>query len=98
MTTGRSPAPLTPADTVSGAAAAAQSASRQQDRQAHQLLILCVCVCVSVRSHPTLPPQLAWIFSTRPVFLYPELLPLVSLDPELYCPRRTQAFTAAEDW
>lgn len=50
-----------------------------------------------MRSHPTLPPQLAWIFTTRPVFLYPELLPLVSLDPELYCPRRTQAFTAAED-
>ncbi|XP_075867546.1 GON-4-like protein isoform X4 [Nelusetta ayraudi] len=50
-----------------------------------------------MRSHPSLPPQLAWIFSTRPVFLYPELLPLVSLDPELYCPRRTQAFTAAED-
>lgn len=56
-------------------------------------------MCVfAVRSHPSLPPQLAWIFSTRPVFLYPELLPLVSLDPELYCPRRTQAFTAAEDW
>uniref|UniRef100_A0A3Q3JCV1 Uncharacterized protein n=1 Tax=Monopterus albus TaxID=43700 RepID=A0A3Q3JCV1_MONAL len=41
--------------------------------------------------------ELAWIFATRPVFLYPGLLPCASLDPALYCPRRTAAFTAAED-
>lgn len=45
-----------------------------------------------------MPPELAWIFATRPVFLHPELLPCVNLDPDLYCPRRTAAFTAAEDW
>ncbi|XP_053717509.1 GON-4-like protein isoform X1 [Synchiropus splendidus] len=49
------------------------------------------------RCFPTLPAQLAWIFATRPVFMYPEMLPRVSLDPELYCPRRTNAFTASED-
>ncbi|XP_077446315.1 GON-4-like protein [Stigmatopora argus] len=50
-----------------------------------------------MRSFPTMPGELAWIFATRPVFLYPQLLPRVSLDPALYCPRRTAAFTAAED-
>ncbi|XP_034016629.1 GON-4-like protein isoform X2 [Thalassophryne amazonica] len=50
-----------------------------------------------MRSFPVMPAELAWIFATRPVFLYPELLPCVSLDPALYCPRRTAAFTAAED-
>ncbi|XP_061905303.1 GON-4-like protein isoform X2 [Entelurus aequoreus] len=50
-----------------------------------------------VRSFPVMPAHLAWIFATRPVFLYPQLLPGVSLDPALYCPRRTAAFTAAED-
>uniref|UniRef100_A0A3Q2YBD2 Uncharacterized protein n=1 Tax=Hippocampus comes TaxID=109280 RepID=A0A3Q2YBD2_HIPCM len=50
-----------------------------------------------MRSFPVMPAELAWIFATRPVFLYPQLLPCVSLDPALYCPRRTAAFTAAED-
>lgn len=50
-----------------------------------------------IRSFPVMPAELAWIFATRPVFLYPELLPCASLDPNLYCPRRTAAFTAAED-
>ncbi|XP_077600188.1 GON-4-like protein [Stigmatopora nigra] len=50
-----------------------------------------------MRSFPTMPDELAWIFATRPVFLYPQLLPRVSLDPALYCPRRKAAFTAAED-
>lgn len=53
---------------------------------------------MSVRCFPLMLAELAWIFATRPVFLYPELLPCVSLDPALYCPRRTAAFTAAEDW
>ncbi|GLD72203.1 GON-4-like protein isoform X1, partial [Lates japonicus] len=50
-----------------------------------------------MRCFPVMPPELAWIFATRPVFLHPELLPCVNLDPDLYCPRRTAAFTAAED-
>ncbi|KAK1876108.1 GON-4-like protein [Dissostichus eleginoides] len=50
-----------------------------------------------MRCFPVLPAELAWLFATRPVFLYPELLPCASLDPALYCPRRTAAFTAAED-
>ncbi|XP_028281569.1 GON-4-like protein [Parambassis ranga] len=50
-----------------------------------------------MRCFPLMLAELAWIFATRPVFLYPELLPCVSLDPALYCPRRTAAFTAAED-
>uniref|UniRef100_A0A087XTS0 Si:dkey-27c15.3 n=1 Tax=Poecilia formosa TaxID=48698 RepID=A0A087XTS0_POEFO len=44
-----------------------------------------------------MPAELAWLFATRPVFLYPELLPCANLDPAMYCPRRTAAFTAAED-
>ncbi|XP_075931615.1 GON-4-like protein isoform X3 [Anarhichas minor] len=50
-----------------------------------------------MRCFPVLPAELSWIFSTRLVFLYPELLSSASLDPDLYCPRRTAAFTAAED-
>ncbi|XP_067353191.1 GON-4-like protein isoform X3 [Channa argus] len=50
-----------------------------------------------MRCYPIMPADLAWLFATRPVFLYPELLPCASLDPALYCPRRTSAFTAAED-
>ncbi|XP_030597777.1 GON-4-like protein isoform X1 [Archocentrus centrarchus] len=50
-----------------------------------------------MRCFPVMPAELAWLFATRPVFMYPELLPSASLDPALYCPRRTTAFTAAED-
>ncbi|XP_053302865.1 GON-4-like protein [Pleuronectes platessa] len=50
-----------------------------------------------MRCYPVMPAELAWLFTTRQVFLYPELLPCASLDPALYCPRRTAAFTAAED-
>ncbi|XP_026205500.1 GON-4-like protein isoform X2 [Anabas testudineus] len=50
-----------------------------------------------IRCYPVMLAELAWLFATRPVFLYPELLPCASLDPALYCPRRTSAFTAAED-
>ncbi|KAK7933475.1 hypothetical protein WMY93_004371 [Mugilogobius chulae] len=41
-----------------------------------------------VKSFPLVPGDLSWLFATRSVFLYPELLPSVSLDPALYCPRR----------
>ncbi|KAK0136344.1 GON-4-like protein [Merluccius polli] len=50
-----------------------------------------------MRCYPVLPAQLAWLFATRAVFLYPELLPCASLDPALYCHRKAASFTAAED-
>ncbi|KAM4725905.1 GON-4-like protein [Anableps anableps] len=50
-----------------------------------------------MRCYPVMPAELAWLFATRPVFLYPQLLPCANLDPAMYCPRRTAAFTAAED-
>ncbi|XP_017285076.1 GON-4-like protein isoform X2 [Kryptolebias marmoratus] len=50
-----------------------------------------------MRCFPVMPAELAWLIATRSVFLYPELLPCASLDPAMYCPRRTAAFTAAED-
>ncbi|XP_064836357.1 GON-4-like protein isoform X2 [Oncorhynchus masou masou] len=53
--------------------------------------------CRRVRKHPSMPPQLAWLFATRPVFLYPELLPHVSLDPALHSARSVSMFTAGED-
>lgn len=63
------------------------------------ICVLCVdWVLCAVRCFPVMPAELAWIFATRPIFLYSELLPCVSLDPALYCPRRTSAFTTAEDW
>ena len=51
-----------------------------------------------MRTYPLMPAQLAWLFATRPVFLYPELLPLVSLDPALLAPRTFNFFLPAEDW
>ncbi|CAL9691057.1 unnamed protein product [Knipowitschia caucasica] len=51
----------------------------------------------NVKAFPLMPADLAWFFATRSLFLYPELLPCVSLDPALYCPRRKEVFTAAED-
>ncbi|KAJ8354689.1 hypothetical protein SKAU_G00222560 [Synaphobranchus kaupii] len=52
----------------------------------------------SVRPYPVLPSKLAWLLATRPVFLYPELLPHCSLDPSLH-PRRTNktGYTKSED-
>ncbi|KAG7469500.1 hypothetical protein MATL_G00129530 [Megalops atlanticus] len=51
----------------------------------------------SVRSYPLLPPKLAWLLATRPVFLYPELLPHCSLDPALHRPRTKSGYTKGED-
>ncbi|KAM6972861.1 uncharacterized protein gon4la [Aplochiton taeniatus] len=48
------------------------------------------------RKYPLMPAQLAWLFATRPAFLYPELLPQVSLDPAHYPPRNAITFTPAE--
>ncbi|XP_075186297.1 GON-4-like protein isoform X4 [Anomaloglossus baeobatrachus] len=44
---------------------------------------------------PSLPQHMAWILATRPIFMYPELLPVCAMKP-----RRTQDrvfFTNAED-
>ncbi|KAJ0036139.1 hypothetical protein NQD34_004816 [Periophthalmus magnuspinnatus] len=46
---------------------------------------------------PLLPAQLAWVFATRPVFLYPELLPVCSLDPALHPCHKRQVYTQGED-
>ncbi|XP_060777852.1 GON-4-like protein isoform X2 [Neoarius graeffei] len=56
----------------------------------------------SIRSHavhryPFLPAHLAWLFATRSVFLYPELLPHCSLDPALQPPRSKTIYTKGED-
>ncbi|XP_041650239.1 GON-4-like protein [Cheilinus undulatus] len=45
---------------------------------------------------PLLPADLAWIFATRPVFLYPELLPISSLDAASSRQQRN-VYTAGED-
>uniref|UniRef100_A0AAY5KAQ0 Uncharacterized protein n=1 Tax=Esox lucius TaxID=8010 RepID=A0AAY5KAQ0_ESOLU len=59
-----------------------------------QFLIGCV---LPVRKYPAMPAELAWLFATRPMFLYPELLPLVSLDPALHSVRSASVFTPGED-
>ncbi|XP_041962509.1 GON-4-like protein [Alosa sapidissima] len=51
-----------------------------------------------LRSHPAvLPPKLAWLLATRPVFMYPELLPHCSLDPALHSAPCRVTFTKGED-
>ncbi|XP_076593150.1 GON-4-like protein isoform X1 [Chaetodon auriga] len=43
---------------------------------------------------PLLPADTAWLFATRPVFLYPELLPVCSLDHTRY---HRSVYTPGED-
>ncbi|XP_026855800.2 GON-4-like protein [Electrophorus electricus] len=50
-----------------------------------------------VHPYPLLPAHLAWLFATRSVFLYPELLPHCSLDPALQPPRSKHFYTKGED-
>ncbi|XP_034161304.2 GON-4-like protein isoform X2 [Pangasianodon hypophthalmus] len=51
----------------------------------------------AVHRYPFLPAHLAWLFATRSVFLYPELLPHCSLDPALQPPRSKTIYTKGED-
>lgn len=51
----------------------------------------------SVHSYPLLPAGLAWLFATRSVFLYPELLPHCSLDPALHPSRSKHYYSKGED-
>lgn len=51
----------------------------------------------AAHSYPFLPAGLAWLFATRSVFLYPELLPHCSLDPAVHPPRGKYYHTKAED-
>ncbi|XP_043972602.1 GON-4-like protein isoform X3 [Gambusia affinis] len=51
----------------------------------------------SSHAFPLLPADTAWLFATRPVFLYPELLPVCSLDPALHSRRQRRVYTAGED-
>ncbi|XP_035804661.2 GON-4-like protein [Amphiprion ocellaris] len=46
---------------------------------------------------PVLPADTAWLFATRSVFLYPELLPVCSLDPALHSRHHRSVYTAGED-
>ncbi|KAI3360370.1 hypothetical protein L3Q82_002234 [Scortum barcoo] len=46
---------------------------------------------------PLLPVDTAWLFATRPIFLYPELLPICSLDPALHARHQRSVYTAGED-
>ncbi|XP_019719186.1 GON-4-like protein isoform X1 [Hippocampus comes] len=46
---------------------------------------------------PVLPSETAWLLATRPVFLYPELLPVCSLDPSHHTRPHRSIFTAGED-
>ncbi|XP_048849207.1 GON-4-like protein isoform X1 [Brienomyrus brachyistius] len=51
----------------------------------------------SACSYPVLPAQLAWLLATRPVFLYPELLPHRSVDPSQHPPRLNTIYTRGEE-
>ncbi|XP_072535573.1 GON-4-like protein isoform X2 [Salminus brasiliensis] len=51
----------------------------------------------AVNPYPLLPTHLAWLFATRSTFLYPELLPHCSLDPDLQPPRSKNFYTKGED-
>ncbi|XP_051577926.1 GON-4-like protein isoform X2 [Myxocyprinus asiaticus] len=51
----------------------------------------------AVRPYPFLPAGLAWLFATRSVFLYPELIPHCSLDPALHAPRSKYYYSKGED-
>uniref|UniRef100_A0A8C6UYA3 GON-4-like protein n=1 Tax=Neogobius melanostomus TaxID=47308 RepID=A0A8C6UYA3_9GOBI len=46
---------------------------------------------------PLLPAQLAWLFATQPAFMYPELLPVCSLDPAHHAAHKRQVYTPGED-
>ncbi|KAM6936030.1 GON-4-like protein [Lycodopsis pacificus] len=46
---------------------------------------------------PLLPTDAAWLLATRPVFLYPELLPVCSLDPAIHPRHHRSVYTAGED-
>ncbi|XP_054478185.1 GON-4-like protein, partial [Anoplopoma fimbria] len=46
---------------------------------------------------PLMPADAAWLFATSPVFLYPELLPVCSLDPALHPRHHRSVYTAGED-
>uniref|UniRef100_A0A3P8ZRB2 GON-4-like protein n=1 Tax=Esox lucius TaxID=8010 RepID=A0A3P8ZRB2_ESOLU len=51
----------------------------------------------TLRTYPLLPAETAWLFATRSVFLYPELLPFCSLDPALHPARTKNNYTRGED-
>lgn len=49
----------------------------------------------TVNNVPNLSQHTAWILATRPVFMYPELLPVCALKPK--GPQDRVFFTKAED-
>ncbi|CAK6979512.1 LOW QUALITY PROTEIN: GON-4-like protein [Scomber scombrus] len=46
---------------------------------------------------PLMPADAAWLFATRPVFLYTELLPVCSLDRAQHTRHQRSVYTAGED-
>ncbi|XP_041099041.1 GON-4-like protein [Polyodon spathula] len=46
---------------------------------------------------PKLPCKVAWMLATRKEFLYPELLPVCSLDPQLKSRKQKTLYTKGED-
>ncbi|KAM9309645.1 GON-4-like protein isoform 2-T2 [Pholidichthys leucotaenia] len=46
---------------------------------------------------PLMPADAAWLFATRPVFLYPELLPVCSLDPAFHSRNPRKVYTPGEN-
>ncbi|XP_058863300.1 GON-4-like protein isoform X1 [Acipenser ruthenus] len=46
---------------------------------------------------PTLPCKVAWMLATRKEFLYPELLPVCSLDPQLKSRKQKTFYAKGED-
>ncbi|XP_026225981.1 GON-4-like protein isoform X2 [Anabas testudineus] len=46
---------------------------------------------------PLLPADTTWLFATRPIFLYSELLPVCSLDPALHRRHQRSIYTPGED-
>ncbi|XP_077383906.1 GON-4-like protein isoform X2 [Festucalex cinctus] len=51
----------------------------------------------SGHAFPVLPSDAAWLLATRSVFLYPELLPVCSLDPSQHKRPHRSIFTTGED-
>ncbi|KAG7276543.1 hypothetical protein CRUP_019593 [Coryphaenoides rupestris] len=50
-----------------------------------------------IHVYPYLPADMAWLMATRRLFLYSELLPICSLDPQLHSPKTKTLYTPAED-
>ncbi|TDG95872.1 hypothetical protein EPR50_G00244350, partial [Perca flavescens] len=64
---------------------------------ASRRLLPSMTLATNSHAFPLLPADEAWLFATRPVFLYPELLPVCTLDPPAHSQRPRSMYTAGED-